>query len=276
MLETIRAYGLERLAEAGEEPRVKDALARYYLGLAEAADPALRTREQVPWYRALRTEQDNMHAALRWAIARGDAGTALRMVRSLGYYWVQVGHGEGDTLARAVLAMPVPEAQPGRLIAEARVICALIAAGWTWDVEAVREPLTAAIARLEREWGTDYAGYHPLVALAEPMLALYDGDSGRALRQFERYMTVPDPWMRAMARVYRASYLGNLGQMDGVEADCRAAMEEFRALGDQWGMALTLAQLAEFRPVVGSSRNSTRGRPTRLAARSSRRRMPPE
>jgi predicted ATPase/DNA-binding SARP family transcriptional activator len=251
MLETIRAYGLERLADAGEELSVKDAFARYYLELAEAADPALRTREQVPWYRALRTEQDNMHAALRWAIARGDAGTALRIVRSLGYYWVQVGHGEGDALARAVLAMPVPEGGPGLRIAEARVICALIAAGWTWDIELVREPLTAAIARLEQGWGTDYAAYHPLVALADPIMALYDGDSDRALRQFERYMTVPDPWMRAMARVYRASYLSNLGQMDGVEADCRTAVEEFRALGDKWGMALALAQLAEFTELHG-------------------------
>jgi hypothetical protein len=69
-------------------------------------------------------------------------------------------------------------------------------------------------------------------------------------------MTVPDPWMRAMARVYRASYLGNLGQMDGVEADCRAAAEEFRALGDKWGMALTLAQLAEFSELHGDHATS--------------------
>jgi hypothetical protein len=252
MLETIRAYGLERLAEAGEESQVKDAFTRYYLDLAEAADPALRSHEQVRWYRVLRAEQDNMHAALRWAIARGDAVTALMMVRSLSYYWVQLGHGEGDTLARAVLDLPVPgEALAELAIAEARVMCALIAAGWTWDVESVREPLTAAIAQLEQRWGTDYATFHPLVALADPMMALFDGDADRALRQFERYMTVPDRWMRAMARVYRASYLTNLGRMAGVEADCRAALDEFRAMSDRWGMALTLAQLAEFTELRG-------------------------
>ena len=31
MLETVRAYGLERLAEAREETQVRDALAAYYL-----------------------------------------------------------------------------------------------------------------------------------------------------------------------------------------------------------------------------------------------------
>jgi ATP/maltotriose-dependent transcriptional regulator MalT len=87
--------------------------------------------------------------------------------------------------------------------------------------------------------------------MAEPMMALYDGDADRALRHFELGMTASDTWMRAMARVYRASYLGSLGRMDGVEADCRAALEEFRALGDKWGMALSLAQLAEFSELRG-------------------------
>ena len=41
-------------------------------------------------------------------------------------------------------------------------------------------------------------------------------------------------------------------------------------------MSHTSLRLRGSRPVVGSSRYSTRGRPTRLAARSSRRRMPPE
>ena len=95
MLETVRAYALERLTEAGEEDAVRDALACYFCELAETADPLLRTADQMRWFRLLSAEQDNTHAALRWAVARGDAGTALRLVRALGYYWVQLGHGEG-------------------------------------------------------------------------------------------------------------------------------------------------------------------------------------
>ncbi|HVT69168.1 MAG TPA: BTAD domain-containing putative transcriptional regulator, partial [Trebonia sp.] len=72
MLETVRAYCLERLAQAGanEEAATRDAAARYYLDLAETADPLLRTRAQVPWFRLLAAEQDNVNAAVRWAIAR--------------------------------------------------------------------------------------------------------------------------------------------------------------------------------------------------------------
>jgi predicted ATPase/DNA-binding SARP family transcriptional activator len=245
MLETVRAYALERLAEAGEEARVRDAFTAHYLNLAETGDPLLRTAAQLHWFRELTAEQDNAHAALRWAIARGDADTALRLVRSLSYYWVQRGHGEGDSLARDVLGLPVPPLT--RRIAEARVICALLAAGWTWDIESVRGPLTDSIAALSR-WAQadDYATMHPIALLAEPMLTLYDGESERALAKFERFTTAPDPWVRAWGLLYRASNRGSLGHMDGTEADCLAALREFRSLGESWGTAITLAQLAEF------------------------------
>jgi predicted ATPase/DNA-binding SARP family transcriptional activator len=255
MLETVRAYGLEKLAQAGEEASVKDAFARYYLDFAETADAKLRTREQVPWYRRLVAEQDNLHAALRWAIGQGDAQTALRLVRGLGFYWIQLGHGEGDALSRETLALPPPEV-PSLLIAEARVICALIAAGWSWDVEVVRGALTEALAELRR-LEADFTTLHPLAAIAEPMMALYDGDQEVALSAFERYLTAPDPWMRAMARLYRSSYTSSLGRTgQAVEADCRAALEEFRVIGDKWGRAIALAQLAEFTELRGDHAES--------------------
>jgi predicted ATPase len=128
MLETVRAYGLERLAEAGEQDRVRDAFATRYLDLAETADPRLRASGQGRWLRELAAEQDNLYAALRWAITRRDADTALRFIRALGWYWVLRGQpGEPETLARAVLELE-PRERSARM-AEARMICAMTAAG---------------------------------------------------------------------------------------------------------------------------------------------------
>jgi len=244
MLETVRTYGLERLAEAGEDARTRDEFAAYYLSFAETADPLLRTAEQIRWFRELAAEQDNAHAALRWTIARRDAEAALRFVRALGYYWVQRGHGDGDALLREVLALEPPPLRT-REIAEARVICALLAAGASWDMETVREPLTAAIAALDR-WSADYQKFHPVAALAEPTLAQYDGDNERALAVFERYATAANPWLRAMGLLQRVSYASMTGRLDGAEDDCRAALGQFRELGEKWGSAISLAQLAEF------------------------------
>jgi predicted ATPase/DNA-binding SARP family transcriptional activator len=243
MLDTVRAYGLERLAEANEDSATRDASARYYLELAETADPQLRTKTQVHWFRTLTAEQDNVNAAIRWAVARKDADTALRFVRALGYYWVQRGHGEADALSREVLAMTPPPLT--KELAEARVICALLAMGWNWDVDSVREPLTEALEALDG-FGADKETGHPLVAMSEPLLMQYDGVTDQAQEQFERYVTVRDPWLRAIGKVYLSSYAISLGRLDGAEDLCRDALVELRALGEQWGVAMALTQLAEF------------------------------
>jgi predicted ATPase/DNA-binding winged helix-turn-helix (wHTH) protein len=243
MLDTVRAYGLERLAEAGEDTATRDAAARYYLEFAETADPRLRTKAQAHWFRALTAEQDNVNAAIRWAVARQDADTALRFVRALGYYWIQHGHGEAPVVSREVLAMtPPPLTQQ---LAEARVICSLLAAGWNWDIDRIRDPLTEALAVLNG-LGADYGSFHPLVAMAEPVVMQYDGATDQAQQQFERYITARDPWLRAIGQVYLSSYAQSLGKLDGAEDNCRAGLAELRALGEQWGVAMALTQLAEF------------------------------
>ncbi|MFN8205105.1 MAG: BTAD domain-containing putative transcriptional regulator, partial [Solirubrobacteraceae bacterium] len=66
MLETIREYGLEQLAAAGEIEAVRGAHARWFADLAAAAEPRLRGPEQRQWYRRLDHERDNVLAALRW------------------------------------------------------------------------------------------------------------------------------------------------------------------------------------------------------------------
>ena len=212
MLETVRAYALERLAEAGEATTARGAFARYFCELAETADPLLRTADQMRWFHLLSAEQDNMQAALRWAVARGDAPTALRFVRALGYYWVQLGHGEGDALAREVLALTPPD-PPTKTTAEARVICAMLAAGWSYDIESVKEQLMAGIAGIA-EWADD-EGRHPLAAMAEPLLLQFTGRREQVREVYDRYAAARDPWLRAMGMFYRAMHASEMGRLDG-------------------------------------------------------------
>ena len=243
MLETVRAYALERLAEAGDETAARDAFARYFCQLAETADPLLRTAGQMHWFHLLSAAQDNMHAALRWSIARGDAGTALRLVRALGYYWVQLGHGEGDALAREVLALAPPE-PPTKTTAEGRVICAMLAAGWSYDVESVKEQLAEGIAGIA-PWAHQEGALHPLAAMAEPLLLQFNGGREQVHEVYQRYATARDPWLRAMGMFYCAMHSSEMGRLDGVEEDLHVALREFRALGERWGTALVLTILAD-------------------------------
>jgi len=251
MLETVRAYGLERLADAGEDAAVRDAFAAYCLDLAETADPGLRAAGQRRWLRELTAEQDNLHAALRWTIARQEADTALRLVRALGWYWMLRGQpGEPQALARQVLAFEPREQTPR--MAEARVISAITAAGDSWEIDTVRPALAAAVADLTR-WSPDTAPSHPVAAMGEPMLALYDRDPDRAFTAFDRYLTSEDAWVRAAVPLLRGTFGSMLGRMDWAESDCRDALAAFRALGEAWGTAAVLMQLAEFARLRGDN-----------------------
>ena len=257
MLETVRAYGLERLAEAGEQDRVRDTFAARYLDLAETADSRLRTADQGRWLRELGAEQDNLYAALRWATTRRDADTALRFIRALGWYWMLRGQpGESEALARDVLGLQPRERSPR--IAEARIVCALTSAGPSYAIDDVQPALAAAVADFA-ELAQGEPPSNPIAAMGEPMLALYDREPDRAFAVFDWYMTSTDPWERAAVQVLRASFGRMLGRLESAESDCLESLAAFRALGESWGAASVLIQLAEFAQMRGDF-------PTALAA----------
>jgi predicted ATPase len=105
MLETIREYGLERLAEAGEMEPFQQAHAAVFLALAEEAEPELTGPQQGTWLERLAAEHDNLRAALTWSIAAEEPVTGLRLAGALWRFWDVRGHfEEGRRWLERVLA----------------------------------------------------------------------------------------------------------------------------------------------------------------------------
>ena len=101
MLESIRAFGRERLQEAGEAEPAQDRHADWCLAFAEEAGSHLDGGEQERWLARLDLEHDNARAALRWAADTSDAKRMLALATALAPYWQTRGYPQrGATLAR--------------------------------------------------------------------------------------------------------------------------------------------------------------------------------
>ena len=81
MLETVREYAWEQLERLGALEEACRAHARYFLSLAERADPHLRGHDQLPWYYQLEREHNNLRAALRWLLRQDGPDAVARAWR---------------------------------------------------------------------------------------------------------------------------------------------------------------------------------------------------
>jgi tetratricopeptide (TPR) repeat protein len=110
MLETIREFGIERLAESGEESAMRQAHAKRFLELAERAAPELVGPKQAAWLERLETEHDNTRAAFETLITtEAVRDGALRLSGALFRFWWTHGHlTEGRRRLEQALARPGP------------------------------------------------------------------------------------------------------------------------------------------------------------------------
>jgi predicted ATPase/transcriptional regulator with XRE-family HTH domain len=85
LLETMRAYARQQLAAGGEQDRLQRRHAEHYAAFAERAGPELLGPLQLDWQRRIRTELDNLQAAVTWAMTSSDQARhlAFRVVSAL-------------------------------------------------------------------------------------------------------------------------------------------------------------------------------------------------
>ncbi|WP_119070588.1 tetratricopeptide repeat protein [Aggregatilinea lenta] len=93
MLETMREYALEKLAERGEVAALRERHARHFLALAERAAQAFQGPDESRWLATLELAHDNLRAALQWSVEQADAAPiGFRLIGSLARFWELRGH----------------------------------------------------------------------------------------------------------------------------------------------------------------------------------------
>ena len=103
VLETVRTYGAERLAEKGALEASRAAHSRWYRDRNEIAHAALRTPAELEWVERISLDLPDIRAALGTAIAAGDTDRAARIVGALSPFevirWSEVSRWAGEVLA---------------------------------------------------------------------------------------------------------------------------------------------------------------------------------
>ncbi|WP_324910546.1 ATP-binding protein [Baekduia sp.] len=118
MLETLREFGRERLAESGERDALMRRVCAHYLALAERAAEQNHGSGQAAWLLRMRDERPNLWLALDVALNQPDSSTdALRMCGALWFLWVSGATGEGrHWLDRALRANVAPSVDRARAL----------------------------------------------------------------------------------------------------------------------------------------------------------------
>jgi hypothetical protein len=183
MLETIRAYSLERLEQSGFAGAIRQRHAEWVGDIARVAREELRGERQAELLDRLTLEHANIRAALAFAIDSGDAQLALMIAGGLGRFWMFRGHDrEGWRWLQATLAFPQLTHDEVRWRA---LYWGSIIAGHQRDKAAA-----LALAEEALALGQELADAQFVAAAAvEVVRRLLDaGDYERAKRQIEEYV----------------------------------------------------------------------------------------
>jgi predicted ATPase/DNA-binding SARP family transcriptional activator len=254
MLDTIRAYSAEQLDAAGETDAVRRAHLRYYVELAEANEPLLRTREQDGAMDRFSAEHDNLLAALRYAIDAHDAPAALRLGAALVWYWVLVGYVMDAAHWLAEVMSVAPDEAPDGLASQ-YALCHIGAA--ISDMPRLMgdaDAMVPAVARMERLIADAIAAgdVHPLVRMAALFPYIVDNRHEDGERYLETLIALDDPWVRASGLAIRGNLRSDVLQRpEEAGQDAKAAVELYRSIGERWGLSMALVQYGEHLAMTG-------------------------
>ena len=256
MLETIREYGLERLAERGEETEVRRRHAAWCVTLAETAKESLTGPEQETWLDRLAAEHDNLRTSLDWVIARQEVETALRLAGALYWFWyIRCHFAEGRGFLERVLAISETERSPARATA---LNNAGAFAHWQGDHARAVTVYEAALAAF-RALGDRSGEASALNNLG--IQAAVRGDLARAAALYQEALALH----RALGSSHDvAGTIDNLGLLARMEGDVEQAIAHHeealalrRTLGDPESIAHSLRGLGDAVRVRGDLARAT-------------------
>jgi len=252
MLQTMRAFARERLAEAGELDEARSAHASFYAGFAEALSPQLQGPRRLAARDRLEAELENVRGALSWCLesdksdqqsARQRATLGLRLCQAMSWFWYAFGYtAEGHRWQR--LAVTAAAGEEGPDLAEALHGLALLLMQ-QGEVTEARDALTTCV-EIWRRVGDRGRLALELSSLGVAHWTLGDIETGRMMlrESIDIASEIGDESRQSNA-------LSNLGAFEVGAGNTKYAIELLEQarvidekLGNVWGCAVIQANLA--------------------------------
>lgn len=243
LLESMRAYGREKLAEAGDDRRVASRHAAAFVDRAELLQRDYETAPYAPWSERVEFDLENVRAALTFAFDGGDVMIGQRLAATLGRVLLTSSSSEARRWVRTALAA-VDDATPSPIVARLQLADASLAS----VLNQFKPALDAASEALSR-----FTQLNDVTNIAHAQRF-----AGRSMIRMNR---VPEgeTLLNAALETYRelgfrrtGGPLRDLAVARGVEGDLEGArvlfgraLTVFRANGDDENVAITAAALAE-------------------------------
>ncbi len=262
LLETMRAYGAERVTERGDAEQIRARHAVWLTERAEQAERAFHGPQQGRWLRWCEREYDNARAVLTWAVQRKDVDVAVRLASA--FSWPLLVHQrwtEGLEWAQRALALTPasPTRERGWLLIGAVQFAIFrgdvtsnrpsgatddLIRGWMKELQTISESLADDVLLLGCRGlmglFAEFEGQPAHVPFQTPEEALADARS------------VGYTWGIRRALESKARDAQRHGDIDTAIACLQEATDSARADGDGWSLAMALNELGDIERARGA------------------------
>jgi predicted ATPase/class 3 adenylate cyclase len=255
ILQTIRDFGQERLAESPERRDIGQRHAEFFLALAEESEELLVGHEQTRWLDLLEREQANLRSAIEWLRDEGQLEESLRLGGALWrFWWLRGDIDEGRYQLESLLAQTVRVAPAVRAKAlNGAGVLAESRGDWETATRLHQESL-----EISRRTGDQRGVAWSLNNLG--VVAVSQGDYVRAQALLEENLAVAED---AEDKASIAAALNDLGLIahshhdyDQATALWTRSLTLFRALGDESHVARALNNLGTVAMELGEHKRA--------------------
>ncbi|MFE3457488.1 BTAD domain-containing putative transcriptional regulator [Nocardiopsis aegyptia] len=255
LLETIRAFALQKLAESGEEREARARHAHHTADMLAGSEPLAPAGDIVRSGDVMDRDGANIRAAAEWAADDGNAGLALRITGSLGWSWYLRGrYREGGRLLSRALAASGPATDTERAVA-------LL---WRFSLAFSECPHAASRDTAREALALAESSDDPLLPVRVRTVLVYvtsvaDGPSApvpaprpaveEACRLFE---ASGDAWWLAFAQNLCGWWALRHSELAEARRYGRQSLDHFAALGEPWGQVRAYGLLGVLAEIEGA------------------------